>query len=234
MFLGHFGLGLAGKRIAPYMSLGSLFLAVQFADLVFFLFTAIGAEHFRISPGATRVTPMDFFDYPYSHSLFALVVWAAIVGAMYWIGRDTLAGGIVLAVGVVSHWFLDVLMHRRDMPLGLHGPYYGLQLWRSLALTIAAEAILFAAGIAIYLSTTRARDAVGVWAFWALVVFLAAAWLGSILGPPPPSERVVQWMGIAMWLLVPWGWWIDRHRALRSEARADRRARTSPAPAPAR
>src|SRR6478752_1800828 len=74
MFLGHFGLGFAGKRIAPDMSLGSLFLAVQFADLLFWILTIVGAEHFRISPGATRVTPMDFYDYPYSHSLFELAV----------------------------------------------------------------------------------------------------------------------------------------------------------------
>src|SRR4029079_13865013 len=100
MFLGHFGLGFAGKRIAPDMSLGSLFLAVQFADLLFWILALVGAEHFRISPGATRVTPMDFYDYPYSHSLVALAVWAAIVGAIYWIGRDSLAGGLVLAAGV--------------------------------------------------------------------------------------------------------------------------------------
>jgi hypothetical protein len=100
------------------------------------------------------------------------------------------------------------------MPVGLHGPYVGLNLWRSLPLTAAAELAVFGAGIAVYLSTTRARDAVGVWAFWALIAFLAATWLGSVLGPPPPSERAVQWTGLGMWLLVPWGWWIDRHRTL--------------------
>jgi hypothetical protein len=231
MFLGHFGLGLAGKRIAPYMSLGSLFLAVQFADLLFFVMTLIGAEHFRISPGATRVTPMDFYDYPYSHSLFALVIWGFVVGAIYWIGRRNLAGGMLLAVGVVSHWVLDVIVHRRDMPLGIHGPYYGLHLWDSLAATIVLEAVVFGAGIAIYLSTTRARDGVGVWAFWALVAFLVVSWLGSILGPPPTSERLVEWIGLAMWVLVPWGWWIDRHRELApaaARAMAHRPAAASP------
>jgi hypothetical protein len=220
MFLGHFGLGLAGKRVAPRMSLGSLFLAVQLADLLFFVMTLIGAEHFRISPGATRVTPMDFFDYPYSHSLLALAGWAAVVGAIYWIGRNSLAGGIVLAAGILSHWVLDVVVHRRDMPLGLHGPYYGLQVWDSLPLTIGVEALLFGAGIAVYLGATRARDGVGVWAFWALIAFLAVTWLASVLGPPPPSERVVQWMGLLTWLFVPWGWWIDRHRAPRLAAAA--------------
>ena len=216
MFLGHFGLGFAGKRIAPDMSLGSLFLAVQFADLLFWILALVGAEHFRISPGATRVTPMDFYDYPYSHSLVALAVWGLVLGAVYWIARHWLAGAIVLAVGIVSHWVLDVIVHRADMPLGLHGPYLGLQVWRSLPLTLVLEAVVFSAGIALYLDATRARDAVGVWAFWALVVLLAALWLASVLGPPPPSERVVEWAGLAMWLFVPWGWWIDRHRAPRA------------------
>ena len=216
MFLGHFGLGFAGKRIAPDMSLGSLFLAVQFADLLFWILALVGAEHFRISPGATRVTPMDFYDYPYSHSLVALAVWGLVLGAVYWIARRWLAGAIVLAVGIVSHWVLDVIVHRADMPLGLHGPYLGLQVWRSLPLTLFLEAVVFSAGIGVYLNATRARDAVGVWAFWALVVLLAALWLGSVLGPPPPSERVVAWAGLAMWLFVPWGWWIDRHRAPRA------------------
>jgi len=218
MFLGHFGLGFAGKRIAPDMSLGSLFLAVQFADLLFWILALVGAEHFRISPGATRVTPMDFYDYPYSHSLVALAVWGLVLGAVYWIARRWLAGAIVLAVGIVSHWVLDVIVHRADMPVGLHGPYLGLQVWRSLPLTLVLEAVVFSAGIALYLDATRARDAVGVWAFWALVVLLAALWLASVPVPPPPSERVVEWAGLAMWLFVPWGWWIDRHRAPRGAA----------------
>ena len=220
MFLGHFGLGLAGKRIAPGVSLGSLFLAVQFADLLFWILALVGAEHFRVSPGATRVTPMDFYDYPYSHSLVALAVWGLVLGAVYWIARRWLAGAIVLAVGIVSHWVLDVIVHRADMPVGLHGPYLGLQVWRSLPLTLVLEAVVFSAGIALYLDATRARDAVGVWAFWALVVLLAALWLASVLGPPPPSERVVAWAGLAMWLFVPWGWWIDRHRAPRGASPA--------------
>ena len=68
MFLGHFGLGFAGKRVAPELSLGALFLAVQWADLLFFVFCLLGIEHFRIDPGNTRMTPMDFYDYSYTPS----------------------------------------------------------------------------------------------------------------------------------------------------------------------
>jgi len=218
MFLGHFGLGLAGKRVAPAVSLGTLFLAVQWADLLFFPLVLLGVEHFRIAPGATRVTPMDFYDYPISHSLAWLVVWGLVVGGIYAAFRKSRAGAVLLGLGVVSHWFLDVLVHRPDMPVLPSGPKVGLGLWSSPAATAVAEALVYGAGIAMYLRTTRAADRTGRWAFWALVVFLAVAWLASVLGPPPPDERAVVWTGLAMWLFVPWGWWIDRHRTIVSSA----------------
>ena len=214
MFLGHFGLSFAGKRLAPAVSLGTLFLATQWADLLFWILTLAGIEHFRIAPGATRVTPMDFYDYPWSHSLVGLAAWAVLLGGLYLLFRRSRAGLWVLAAGVGSHWVLDALVHRPDMPVGIEGPYVGLSLWNSVPLTVAAEAIVFGGGIVLYLRGTSARDRTGVWALWALVAFLAVTWVASIAGPPPPSERVVEVTGVAMWLFVPWGWWIDRHRII--------------------
>ncbi len=214
MFLGHFGLGLAGKRVAPALSLGALFLAVQWADLLFFVLALAGVEHFRIAPGATAVTPMDFYDYPISHGLAGLAVWGLVLGAGYFVLRRSGAAAAVFGVGIVSHWFLDAFVHRPDMPILSGPPYAGLGLWNSIPLTIAAEALVFGGGLAVYLRTTRALDRTGTWALWSLFVFLAAAWVGSIAGPPPPNERVVEWSGLAMWMFVPWGYWIDRHRAI--------------------
>ncbi len=218
MFLGHFGLGFAGKRIAPAVSLGTLFLAVQWADLLFFILALLGVEHFRIAPGITRVTPVDFFDYPISHSLAWLIVWGIVVGGLYFAVRKSRLGALLLAAGVVSHWFLDAFVHRPDMPVLPAGPKVGLGLWNHPAVTVVAEALVFGWGIAVYRKATRATDRTGRWAFWALIVFLAATWVGSIVGPPPPSERAMEWTGIAMWLFVPWGWWIDRHRTIVSSA----------------
>ena len=214
MFLGHFGLGLAGKRVAPAVSLGTLFLAVQWADLLFFILALVGIEHFRIAPGATRVTPVDFFDYPISHSLAWLIVWGIGVGGLYFVFRKSRLGAFLLAAGVVSHWFLDAFVHRPDMPVLPAGPKVGMGLWNSPVATVIAEAIVFGGGILVYLKTTHASDRTGRWAFWALIVFLAATWVGSLLGPPPPNERAMEWTGIAMWLFVPWGWWVDRHRTI--------------------
>ena len=212
MFLGHFGLGFAGKRVAPAVSLGTLFLATQWADLLFFVLALLGIEHLRLVPGAAPLLRMDFYDYPWSHSLVALVAWGLVIGGVYFFLRRSRAGAIVLAAGVVSHWVLDVFVHRPDMPVLPGGPYAGLGLWGSVPLTVLAEALVFGAGVAVYLRTTRAADRTGAWTLWSLLVFLTVSWVASIAGPPPPNERVVAWSGLAMWLFVPWGWWIDRHR----------------------
>jgi membrane-bound metal-dependent hydrolase YbcI (DUF457 family) len=212
MFLPHFGLGLAAKRLTPETSLGTLFLATQWADLVFFPLALAGLEHFRVAPGATVVTPMDFYDYPWSHSLVALTVWGLFVGGVYYLMRRKRAGAFLLAAGVVSHWLLDVIVHRRDMPVGFAGPYMGLRLWDSRPWTLLVEVVGFGLGIVVYLRSTTPTDRAGVWSFWALIAFLTAVWLASVLGPLPADERIVEYTGVAMWLFVPWGWWIDRHR----------------------
>jgi hypothetical protein len=214
VFLAHYGLGLAGKRLAPDVSLGTLFLATQWADLVFFPLALAGIEHFRVAPGATRMTPVDFYDYPWSHSLIALVIWGLFVGGVYFVFRKSRAGAWMLAAGVVSHWVLDLIVHRPDMPVGFSGPYLGLRLWDSRPATLVAEILAFGAGVAVYLRTTAPKDRRGVWSFWGLVVFLAGVWVASVLVPPPLDERSFEYTGLAMWVFVPWGWWIDRHRAI--------------------
>lgn len=67
MFLGHYAVALSAKRFAPKTSLGTLFLAAQLFDLLWPLFLLSGLEHLRIEPGNTVVTPIDFYDYPFSH-----------------------------------------------------------------------------------------------------------------------------------------------------------------------
>ena len=75
MFIGHLAVGFAGKRVAPGPSLGTWVLAAQFVDLILPLFLLLGWERVRIAPGITRVTPLDFVHYPYTHSLVGALVW---------------------------------------------------------------------------------------------------------------------------------------------------------------
>jgi hypothetical protein len=171
MFLGHFGVALAAKKVAPRASLGVLVLAAQFADLLWPIFLLLGWEQVRIAPGITRVTPFDFISYPYSHSLVAQLVRGVALGAVYFALRRDARGAMVTGLCVPTHWMLDFVAHRPDMPVVPGGPRYGLGMWNSLPLTLVVEFVIYAAGIAIYLKTTRAKVRVGIYALWSLLIF---------------------------------------------------------------
>jgi hypothetical protein len=214
MFIGHFGVAFAAKNAAPTVSLGTLFMACQFADLVWPTFLLLGLERVEIQPGATVMTPLAFVSYPYSHSLLALSVWGALVGLVYvLVRRARMTVGVTLALLVISHWVLDLIMHRPDLPLTLTGTTrLGFGLWNSMPGTLAAELIVFGVGLIIYTRTTAERDRVGSIGLWSLVGFHLIVFVANAFGPPPPSAGAIAWVGQSMWLLVGWSWWADRHR----------------------
>lgn len=214
MFLGHFGLALAAKKVAPKTSLGTTVLATEFADMLWPLFLILGWEKVTIAPGITRMTPLNFIAYPWSHSLLMDIFWAIGFAAIYFAIQRYRPGAWVVAAGVVSHWVLDWASHRPDMPLTpWSAQKYGLGLWNSVGGTVAVELIMFFAGLAIYLSQTRATDGTGKFALWSLVALLVFIWLSATFGPPPPSLSTLKYSTLALWLTVPWGYWIDRHRS---------------------
>ncbi len=214
MFIGHFAVGFAAKRAAPGVPLVALFAAAQLADLLWPFFLMAGIEQVRIVPGDTAFTPLDFVNYPYSHSLLLLVFWGVVFGYIYMAAaRASFSAFAVLAALVVSHWVLDVVTHRPDMPVYPGGPKVGLGLWNSVAATIAIEVAMFVIGFTVYMRTTRPRDRVGRWAIPGLAGFLCAGYLANIGGAPPPSVTVlaiVAVVGAAVIMLVTW--WADRHR----------------------
>jgi membrane-bound metal-dependent hydrolase YbcI (DUF457 family) len=159
------------------------------------------------------MTPLDFVYYPWSHSLAMAIAWGALFGGAYWLLRRRRAAALWLAALVVSHWVLDWIVHRPDLPLYPGDPdRHGLGLWNSAPLSLGAEFALLAAGAYLYTRSTRARDRVGTIAWWALVAFLAIVYLASVLGPPPPSVDAVVYSDLVAFATVAWGWWIDRHR----------------------
>ncbi len=213
MFVGHFAVAFAAKRIAPEVSLGTLFLAAQLADLVWPTLVLLGVEVVEIRPGVTAMTPLDFIHYPYSHSLLALAGWSGLLGAAWLLRRRALAPALVIVAVAMSHWLLDVISHRPDMPLTLGGPTrLGFGLWQSIPATIVVELLMLAVGVAIYDRATPNANRLGRNGLRALVAFLVLVYLASAFGPPPPSVAAVAWTAQAIWLLVAWAYWVDRNR----------------------
>lgn len=213
MFIGHFAVALAAKRAAPAVSLGTLFVACELVDVIWPVFVLLGIETVRIVPGITAFTPLDFVYYPWTHSLSMCVLWAIAFGILYWLLHRNTRAAIVVAAVVLSHWILDAVVHRPDLPLAPGSETrVGLGLWNSIAATLVVEGAMFAAALVVYLRTITFSDRAGRIGFWILIGILLVAYFGTAFGPPPPSVEAIAWTGLAGGVLTgAWGYWIEWH-----------------------
>jgi hypothetical protein len=221
MFIGHYALGLAAKRVAPRTSLGTLFVAPTLADLLWPVFLLTGWERVTLTGNPDPFLNLRFDAYPISHSLLALVLWGVLFAGLYRWRTRYARGALVVGLLVVSHWVLDWVVHRPDLPLvPWGGPKLGLGLWRSVAGTVLLEGAMFVAGAALYATATRARDRIGRYAFWSLIAVLALSYLSSLFAPPPRMPALAIGGLVFGWLFVVWAVWADRHRASAPEGAA--------------
>ena len=213
MFIGHFGVGLAAKKIDSRPSLGTFFMASQFVDLLWPLFLLLGLERVKVEAGNTAFTPLDFIYYPFSHSLLAAIIWGLLFGIIYFLIKKNYKTSILMGLLVLSHWVLDFITHRPDLPLVPWSAYkVGLGMWNSVILTIIVEGSIFIIGAYLYLTCTKAKNKTGKITFWSLIVFLALIYINNIFSSPPPSEEAIGIVGLSQWIIVFWGYWIDRNR----------------------
>lgn len=215
LLAGHLAVALGAKALEPRVPLGAAVAAAFGLDLLWPILLLLGVESVRIHAGDTAFTNLAFDSYPWSHSLLAVMGWS---GLFLVFGRriyhswriGALLGGLVL-----SHWFLDLITHRPDLPLWPDGPLSGFGLWNSIPGTLLVEGSLFAVGIWLYIGSSSARDGVGRWGLAALLVLVGLIWVTQPWSPPPPSETAVAWGALILWLLPPWAHWIDVHRTSR-------------------
>ena len=219
MFIGHFAVGFAARRWAPRTPLALLILAPLLADVLWPLLLLAGIESARIVPGPNPFLYLSLDDYPWSNSLLLSLVWAALLALLAARFADGRRGAIVVGLGVLSHWVLDWISHLPDMPLWPGSPEVGLSLWRSPAATMVVESLLFAAGLALYLSATRARSPAGHVSLWSFVALLLFGHVMQLFGSPPPGVGAVAVMGLAMTAVtLAWMLWIDRTRTAAAPA----------------
>lgn len=216
MFVGHLAVALAAKSASPRTPLSWLVGASFGLDLLWPVLLLAGVEVVRIDPGNTAFTPLDFESYPWSHSLLTVVLWGTLVGALAWRRLGAFGAGALVGAVLISHWLLDVVSHRPDLPLWPGGPEVGLGLWNSVPATLLIEGALFVICVELYRRGTSARDAVGRWALAGLVALTGIIWITGPWSPPPPGAQAIASVGLAMWLFPPWAGWIDRHRPRRN------------------
>ena len=216
MFLGHYGVGFASKKIEPQASLGTYIMAAVFLDLLWPIFLLIGLEHVKIDPGNTVVTPLNFYDYPYSHSLLMSIVWSLLFGGIYYLIKKNKKASIILGICVFSHWVLDFIVHRADLPLapGIE-TFFGLGLWNSLPATLIVELFIFLGGAYLYLKTTKEKDKIGNFSLLGFVLLLLIIYAMNLFsGTVPPNVNALAFSALGQWLFVAWGYWIDKHRII--------------------
>lgn len=212
MFVGHFAVALGAKRAAPKIPLGLLVASAFGLDLIWPILLLTGVESVRVDPGNTAFTPLAFDHYPWSHSLLMSLAWGGLVALLAAPKLKSARAGLLTAAVVVSHWVLDYVTHRPDMPVWPGGPKLGLGLWNSIPGTFVVEGAMFAAAVYFYRQAFPARDNTGRWAFAALIALMAVAWISAPWSPPPPSVEAVATVGLLTWLFPLWAAWIDRHR----------------------
>jgi hypothetical protein len=217
MFIGHFGVALMAKPLAPKTSLGTLMLASALPDLLAFLFLIAGIEHFSIQPGITAANALNLYDIPLSHSLAMDAVWGALFAAVYFFARRYTRGALVAFLAVLSHWVLDLASRRPDMSLapGVN-VYVGLGLYDSIRATLIVEGLVWLLGIGIYVYSTFAEKRAGIYAFWGMVALVTVLWSSGIAGPPPPNVVAVEITNVIIFsAVVAWAYWIDHMRELK-------------------
>jgi hypothetical protein len=207
MFVGHYGVSYAAKRVEGAIPLWVLFLAVQLVDVAWAVFVLLGIEKVRIVPGFTATNPLDLYYMPYTHGLVASVLWSVVAALAYRLLARR-PGSLLVGLAVFSHWVLDFLVHVPDLPLWDDTAKVGLGLWNRPALAFGLEGVIVIGGLALFLRRRPARTVAQI----VFVLLMLAVQASVFFSPPPGSGAQIALTALAsyaVFALVAW-WLVDR------------------------
>ena len=219
MFVGHYGPSFAGKRAKNSVPLWVLFVAVQLLDVFWSIFVILGIEKVRIVPGITRTNPLDLYYMPYTHSLDGALIFSLAAGLAYWLLRrvDGWPGAAIVSAAVFSHWILDLLVHRPDLPLYDNSAKVGLGLWNFPVLALALELAFLFGGMRLYLRTTEAITRVGRYGMVAFGLLMACVQVVVFFGRPPRSDRAAAITALTLYAaFAAAAYWLEKQRVPRT------------------
>lgn len=215
MFVGHYGPGFAVKAADRSIPLWLLLIAVQLMDILWASFVLLGIEKVRIVPGITAASPLDLYYIPYTHSLVGSLLWAGAAAIVYKVisRQGNWKAGLLIAAAVFSHWVLDFLVHRPDLPLYDNTAKVGLGLWNYPIIEFALEAALLFGGMYFYFIRTRAVSAAGRYGMIVVGVVMLAIQLSTLFGPPPGSDKELAISSLIGYTIFPaFAYWLGKKR----------------------
>lgn len=216
MFVGHYAASLALKKFEKRASLGVLFLAVQFVDILFFPFVLLGIERVNIIENYTQSTHFQLEYMPFTHSLVGSILWAVLAYALFrWVLVKDKSVALVVAVAVFSHWVFDLLVHTPDLPLLTDASTkFGLGLWNNAIATYVLEAVLLLGATWLYLKSTTPISKGGKYGMVVFVVFMLLMNIGNVFGPLQTDSKVVMSVSAlaAYFLFAAVAFWLDKKR----------------------
>jgi len=216
MFIGHYAAGLALKSVEKKASLGLLFIAVQFVDILFFPLVLLGIERLSVIPNYTESTHFNLEYMPYTHSLLASFIWAGLIFVGFKLFTKKNSVALVMALAVLSHWFLDLIVHTPDLPLWNDASLkLGLGLWNHVVLSYLLEAVLLFTGVWLYMKKTTATTTVGKYGIIVFAIVMLIANSANLFGPPPGDSKltlaITGLSGYFVFAVV--AFWLDKKRA---------------------
>lgn len=220
MFVGHYGPSFAGKTLKKSIPLSVLFVSVQLLDVFWSVLVLLGIEKVRIIPGITRTNPLDLYFMPYTHSLDGAIIWALVAGVVYWLcrRRNGWAAAAVVSAAVFSHWILDLIVHRPDLPLYDNTLKVGFGLWNYPLLALSLELAFLFGGIYLYFRTTEAVTSIGRYGMVVFGLVMACVQVVVFFGPPPASDRAAAITALALYsVFAAAAYWLEKKRVPKAD-----------------
>jgi membrane-bound metal-dependent hydrolase YbcI (DUF457 family) len=222
MLVGHHAVAYVAKRITPRVSLGTLLAAAMFSDLLVSVDQLAGVEHARSTPGIAAFSSLDGYDIAISHSLATSAFWSLLVGFAYFWWCRSQRGAIVVGAAVFSHWVLDVVSHRPELPLAPGIPVFlGFGLWNSVPMTFAVEGTLWLWSIALYVTATRPTSRGGAIGLVPLIGIPTIGWITTpfmSFGAGDFTAGVLIALLVVQAGLCVLATWVDRRRSCHVES----------------
>jgi hypothetical protein len=211
MLVGHYAVGFFGKKLAPNASLGVFVLAAMAADILWCVFLMAGVEHVEFTSGRGAGQYFKAVNIGFSHGLAMDLLWGVLLAAGVYLFNRYARGAVIVFLAVLSHWVLDVVSHRPDMPIGLGpGPRLGLGMWTSVPATLLVEGGFWIIALIVYARSHVFLSRVRLWGFWVGSLILTLIWFGNVTGPPPADPRSAPIVSLFIFSIsIVWAYWID-------------------------